>query len=292
MSFHRLLSARLAFLACATVLLPAAFAQNSDHLWQKEYSVAGKPSLTLATGDSNVEIRSCGECKTVRIRVESSSNLNKFRIEESQNQDSISFSFKDKMRLSFGLKFPQTPKVTIETPAQLDLDAHIADGKLSAGQLHGTLRIQSSDGGLFLDDLHGDLRLSSSDGDISLRNSSGALEARSSDGSMKVDGHFSSVQLHTSDGHLDLTLDAGSQITSASRIESSDGKVVIRLPRTLSADLDVSTGDGKLDCDLPLTMDNYSTKGFGAHHLHGHLNAGGAPITIHTSDGSVSITSL
>ncbi len=281
--------------ACLASISPlVALAQDSDHHWQKEYTLSGKPTLSLDTGDSNVEIHSCGNCKSIRIRVETSSNLDKYHLEERQEQDHVYFSFKDKIRVSFNLHLKPTPapKVTIETPSQLDLDAHSSDGSLSAMQLTGSLQVHSSDGAVTLDDVHGDLRLSSSDGDISLHNASGSLEARSSDGSMKLDGQFSSVQLHTSDGHLDFALKPGSQLTSASRIESSDGRVSIRLPQTLSADLDVSTGDGKLDCTLPLTMDHYSTKGSGAHHLHGHLNAGGTPITIHTSDGSVSITAL
>ena len=39
-------------------------------------------------------------------------------------------------------------------------------------------------------------------------------------------------------------------------------------------------------------MDNYNSGESGGHHVHGHLNAGGPAITVHTSDGNVSITAL
>jgi DUF4097 and DUF4098 domain-containing protein YvlB len=143
-----------------------------------------------------------------------------------------------------------------------------------------------------LDDIKGDVHLVSSDGSVSLHNAVGTIDARGSDGSMKIDGQFSTVQLETKDGNLDFTLAAGSQLTGESRIKSSDGRVSIRLPQTLSADVDVATGDGHLICTLPLTMDHYNSGESGGHHLHGHLNSGGVPFSIHASDGNVSITSL
>jgi DUF4097 and DUF4098 domain-containing protein YvlB len=106
---------------------------------------------------------------------------------------------------------------------------------------------------------------------------------------MTIDGQFTGVQLHTSDGNLDFTLAAGSQLKAASRIESSDGHVSVHVPSTLAADLDITTSDGHVDCSLPLTMDHYDSRG---NHLQGHLNGGGTPLTVHTSDGNVRIAAI
>jgi DUF4097 and DUF4098 domain-containing protein YvlB len=181
----------------------------------------------------------------------------------------------------------------VETPASLGLDAKTEDGNLSVRGLAGNLRMHSGDGSVTLEDLRGDLHLTASDGNINIHNATGTLEARASDGHMRVDGQFSAVHLHTSDGNLELSLAAGSRLTAASRIESSDGRVTVRVPQNLAADLDVSTSDGHVDCALPLTMDNYNSGGESSHHhLAGRLNGGGVPLSIHTSDGNVSITAL
>jgi DUF4097 and DUF4098 domain-containing protein YvlB len=183
-------------------------------------------------------------------------------------------------------------KVIVETPSSLELDATTSDGNLSVRNLTGNMKVHTADGSVALEDLHGDLRLTASDGNISVHNVTGTLDARASDGHMTVDGQFSSVQLHTSDGNLDFALAAGSQLTAASRIESSDGHVAIKLPQNLAADLDISTSDGHIACALPLAMDHYNSGDSGAHHLHGHLNAGGTSLTIRTADGNVSIATL
>ncbi|WP_353073048.1 DUF4097 family beta strand repeat-containing protein [Tunturiibacter gelidoferens] len=272
----------------------AVFAQSSDHDWQKVYAVGGgSASLTVETGDSGLEIHSCGDCKEIRVHVESTQKLSEYSIEEHQEGDHVFFGIKEKPH-SFRVLWNESrrTKVTVETPAKLDLDAKVADGNLSARDLTGRVQIHAGDGSVELDNIKGDVHLVASDGSVSLHNAVGTIDARGSDGNMKIDGQFTMVQLETSDGNLDFTLAPGSQLTGASRIKSSDGRVSIRLPQALSADMDVATGDGHLNCTLPLTMDHYDSRESGGHHLHGHLNNGGVPFSIHASDGNVSITTL
>lgn len=277
----------------AGVTAHAAFAQDADHDWEKSYTITGQPSLTIETADSHLDIHSCGDCKTVHIKVHSGEKLSEFRLEESQSGEHIYFTLKEKPRLGFHMSIHREPTtVTVETPGALSLNARTADGSFTARDLHGDMQIHTGDGSLSLDNIYGNLHLTTSDGNLSLQNASGTLEAHSSDGNMKVDGKFESVQLHTSDGTLDFALTPGSQLTAPSRIESSDGSVNIRLPRNLAANLDISTSDGHIDCSLPVTMDHYDSHEGSGNHIHGKLNAGGVPLAVHSSDGNVTIHEL
>jgi hypothetical protein len=280
-----------ALAAAATLASLPALAQATGHEWQKTYSVSGSPSLTIETADSGLEIASCGECKEIRVQVHATRDLNEYRLEERQDGDHVFFSFKEKPHIGvhFNWRNEAGTKVTVETPAHLDLDAKTADGNLTARELTGNLQVHSGDGSVTLEDVHGDLRLASSDGNVIIRRATGTVEARGSDGHMTIDGQFTGVQLHTSDGNLDFTLAPGSQLHAASRIESSDGHVSVHVPSTLAADVDITTGDGHVDCSLPLTMDHYDSSG---NHLHGHLNGGGTPLSVHTSDGNVRIAAI
>ena len=280
---------------CAIALTGSqAFAQTSDHDWAKTYSISGKPTLTIETGDSNLKIRSCGDCKTINVKVHSERELSQYRLEESQSGDHVSFLFKEKPHVGFHVSWTNHGQtyVEVETPGTLDLDAKTSDGNLRASNLQGDLQLHTGDGNADLDNLRGTIRLRSSDGNLTLQNSSGTIEARSSDGHMKVDGNFSAVQLHSSDGGLDFILADGAKLTGASRIESSDGTVTIRVPHDFAADLDISTSDGHIDCSLPLTMDHYDSHEGSGNHMRGKVNAGGVPLAIHTSDGNVSISQL
>lgn len=272
----------------------SSFAQNNEHDWQKDYPLSGSSSLTVETGDSNLNIHSCGECKAIQVRVHSGRDLNQYVLQERQEGNHVFFTLKEKPHIGMTVHWGahESTQVTIESPASLELDAKTGDGNLSVAGLTGNLSVHSGDGSVSLEDVHGDLRLKASDGSVTIHDASGTIDARGSDGNMKVDGKFTVVNLYTSDGNLDFSLAAGSQLTAASHIESSDGQVSILVPQNLSADLDVSTRDGNLDCKLPITTDHYNSGESGGHHLHGHLNAGGVPLSVHTSDGNLSIASL
>jgi hypothetical protein len=202
------------------------FAQNAAHDWQKTYPIGESASLLVETGDSGLEIRSCWK---IRAKVHTGRKLSEFRLEEHEDQDHVYFLLKDIPSVGFHVtsKAAEPTMVTVETPAKLEVDARTSDGSMSARGLEGNLEVHTGDGGVTLDDVRGGLKLNSSDGDITVHNAVGTLEARASDGHMRIEGQFSAVQLHTSDGNLDFALAQGSQLSAASRIESSDGWVTI-----------------------------------------------------------------
>ena len=271
----------------------AAHAADSD--WQKTYPVSAKPSLTFTTGDASAEVRSCGDCHEIRVRVEwNDRRASDYSIVEFQSADHVNFELREKHEFSIHVSLGnrREPHVTVETPLTLDLEGRTSDGGLKVYGVQGNVRLKTSDGSLDLADVGGALHLVSSDGSIRVHNASGTLESRSSDGKVHIDGKFTGVDVHTSDGGLDLTLNEGSLLASSSRIESSDGSVVVHLPKGLAADLEVRSGDGHIDCKLPIVMDGYNSESDSGHSIRGRLNGGGVPLAIHTHDGNATIDAL
>jgi DUF4097 and DUF4098 domain-containing protein YvlB len=287
---------RFSALAVLTIAVSATAtpARAQEPGWQKSYPVTGRPTLNLATSDAGLEIHSCGDCKEIRIAVEMRNRkLSDFNLTESQSGDSVTFRLKEKEHLGMHVsRRDSSVHVSVETPAELTLDAETADGNVGVHSLKGDLRLHSGDGSLDLHDVEGTLHVTSSDGNLTIHNATGTLEGRTSDGRIEVDGRFSQVQLHTSDGNLDFALAEGSRLTAPSRIESSDGRVTVRVPKGFAADLDVHTSDGRIECALPVTTENFNSGAGDGHRLHGRLNGGGTALTISSSDGNVTIASL
>jgi hypothetical protein len=282
------LAATLAGLALFSSM--TAFAQDSDHSWSKSYPVTGKPTLTFETSDASVQFHSCGDCHEVRIHVEVvGRKLSDYRLEEGQTCDAVHFLFKELPHIGVHIVWhSERTQVTVESPAKLSLQARTSDGNVTLSGLQGDLNLTTGDGDVDLDHVSGDLHIKSGDGHVKITDADGSIDARTSDGSLTVDGLFHALTLHTSDGGLDLNLREGTKLTEASTIQSSDGSVTIRVPRDFAADLSVHSSDGHVDCALPLTVDHYQSGGAG-HDLHGKLNGGGIPLTVHTSDGNVKI---
>jgi hypothetical protein len=280
--------------AVALTMFGFAPALRAETDWQKAYHVSGKPSVTLSTGDASTDVRPCSDCREVRIRVEwNDRHPDDYTVNEFQSGDHVNFELKEKQHFGIHISVSRRePHVTVETPKELDLEARTSDGALKVYGVQGDLALHTSDGAVDVSDVSGAVRLVASDGSIRIHNLTGTLESKSSDGQVSIDGRLSGIQVHLSDGRLDVALAEGSQLTTSSRIEASDGQVRVRLPKTLAADLDVHTSDGHIDCQLPLTMNGYNSSGSSGHNIRGRLNAGGTPLTIHTSDGNVTIAAL
>jgi Putative adhesin len=283
----------VALSALAILSSLSALAQDPDHSWSKIYPVDGKPTLTLETADASVEFRPCADCHEIRIHIEvEGRKMSDYRLEEGQSGNQVHFLFKELPRVGGHIAWHrEQTRVTVESPAQLNLQAKTSDGNVTLSGLQGDLSLTTGDGNVTLDHVSGNLRIKSGDGGVKVSDASGAIDAHTSDGNLSVDGLFEAVALHTSDGSLDLSLREGTKLTAATTIQSSDGSVTIRLPQSFAADLNVHTSDGHVDCALPLVMDHYQSSG-GGHELHGKLNGGGTSLTIHTSDGSVKIEQL
>jgi hypothetical protein len=279
--------------ALAVLSSLTALAQDPDHSWSKAYPVTGKPTLTFETSDAGVEFHPCGECHEIRIHVEVvGRKLSDYRLEEGQSGDQVHFLFKDLPHVGMHIVWhKEQTRVTVECPAQLTLQARTSDGNVTLSGLQGDLSLTTGDGNVALDHVSGNLRIKSGDGQVKVTDADGAIDAHTSDGNLSVEGLFHAVALHTSDGTLDLNLREGTKLAAASTIQSSDGSVTIRVPQSFAADLSVHTGDGHVDCALPLAMDHYQS-GESGHELRGKLNGGGTPLTIKTSDGNVKIEQL
>lgn len=293
-NYGRLCGLIISSLAAVSAFPLASVAQDAAHDWSKVYQVSDKPALTLETGDAGVEIHSCGSCRTIHVSVHTNQKLSDYVLDERQDQNRVTFRLKEKPNLGFHIGWNENKKtrVMVETPANLALEARVSDGSVDARGLTGEFQVQSSDGSVNLYDVHGNINASTSDGSVSIHHSTGQVEARSSDGSVDVEGKYDKVKMRTNDGSVKLALAEGSQLTQPSEISSSDGGVTVRLPHSLNADLDVRASDGSIQCDLPLKLDGYTTKGSSDHHIAGRLNGGGVALSVHTSDGSVSIAAL
>jgi DUF4097 and DUF4098 domain-containing protein YvlB len=281
-------------LAAVALIALTASAQTDNH-WDTTYTVSAHPTLVLNTGDSNLTITSCGDCQTVKIHVDATNRkLSDYHLDEDQSGNTVHFSLKEKVHagIHFSVNWHNSSavEVKVETPANLTLHAETADGNLNASGLKGAINLHSADGHQTVADVSGALTVQSSDGSVDLRNIAGTLDAHTSDGNLNVSGKLDSLNIHTSDGSLTLELANGTTLKGDSTLRSSDGSITVRLPKDLSANLDISSSDGKIDSNLPLTLDGFH--GGSGNSIKGKLNAGGALFTIHISDGSVHLTSL
>lgn len=143
------------------------------------------------------------------------------------------------------------------------VDAHTSGGHIEAERLNGPARLTSSGGGIEVTDSTGDLYLRTSGGHIRIQNDDGRVDA------------------HTSGGGIRAELRANRGVD----LSTSGGSITLLLPQNTHASVDAETSGGRVKSDFPLS----TAQIIAGNHLLGAIGGGGAPISLHTSGGSIHI---
>src|SRR5438876_1293967 len=77
-----------------------------------------------------------------------------------------------------------------------------------------------------------------------------------------------------------------SKMATSWTIRTGDGSVDLVLPADFQTNIDASTGDGHISLGVPVTVEGT----FSNSQIHGKMNGGGQPLTIHTGDGSIRLS--
>lgn len=272
----------------------AMAAKKQPQVWKEQWEVAGTPSVRVRTGDANVivhtrdgsgvavEVRESGEQKGLFV----GDRDPEVRFDRDGSQILITARMHG---ITGGIVWSDYRlEVDVWVPRETDLDIKTSDGDVTLGPLKGRIQVETSDGDIQALGLRGDLTLLSSDGDIDAGDLDGRLRLRTRDGDGEVAGRFDALALRSGDGHLDVTVTKGSVLEDPWSIESSDGRINLRIPPDLKAYVDARSRDGSLDFDLPVSIRGKVRRNT----LEGELNGGSQVMTLRSSDGSIHVSAL
>jgi len=279
-----------------SLLLTASLALSAENA-TKNLPVGAAPRLRI-------------ECDTVRIIVHGDNHgavyarfddagyaEAKFTVEQ-KGDEILLRATHHRSRVHFGLG-DHVPTLEVSAPADTLLSAHDSDGSIRVNGLRADAKLDTRDGSIHVDDYAGHLQahsgdgsvrlqrtageaeLETNDGSITIDDAKGAVRALTHDGSIRADGVFSGLQLRTKDGSIRVTVESGSQMNAEWRITTDDGSITARLPQGFAAQLDASSGDGRV-------YDNGAAQERGRSYQQ-TLNGGSHRIELRTNDGSVRI---
>ena len=238
--------------------------------WSKTYTLTGTPDLRVDTSDANIHV-STWEQNTIEAKVTTSHYKiggNGIRIDERQTGNEVEIDVRYPHIHNFGITINggnHRVDIDIRMPREGRVDLHTGDGKIELANFKGDMQLRSGDGSQEIDSVDGKLRATTGDGHI------------------RANGRFDELELKTGDGRVDARAAAGSAVGGGWRLESGDGSVTLEVPDNLAADIDLHTGDGHIDLDMPVTTEGKIRQ----NEVRGKLNGGGNLLTIHTGDGSI-----
>jgi hypothetical protein len=261
----------LAMSLVAVFVCAAAMGARADE-WTKNYTITGKPDLRVETSDANIRV-STWDQNTIAARVTTNGykiGEGGVKIEEHQTGDAVEIDVRlphNGIIINWGNH--RRVEVEIQMPREGRVDLHTGDGNINLTQFKGEMQLRTGDGSQELDGVDG------------------KVSATTGDGHIQVTGRFDQLDLKSGDGHVEARAEAGSAVASGWTIESGDGSVTLAVPENLAADVDLHTGDGHIDLDLPVVV----TMGRIQHNeIHGKINGGGNLLTVRTGDGSIRLS--
>jgi hypothetical protein len=278
-TFHR--SALIGMALVATGLF--ATTVHADD-YTKSYSVSTRANVRVETDDGSVVVTT-GDTKNVEFRVEYQGyTLDKsLLIESSQHGDEVELSARIPHSWHFSIGMMRRLHIEVRMPKDADLQVRTGDGSIKANDVSGTIDLHSGDGALTVGSLKGSVRMHTGDGSIEASDMDGKCDASSGDGRIRVSGRFDVLSVKSGDGSVAVEAQHGSKLDSAWSIVSGDGGIEVSIPADLPANIEASSGDGRITSDIPITMEGVMSKS----RIHGKMNGGGSTLTIHTGDGSI-----
>jgi hypothetical protein len=165
------------------------------------------------------------------------------------------------------------------------VDLEISDGDVRLEGLRAQLSIDAEDGDVDIDDSTlKECRIDGEDGAVTVRRSAGDFEIDVEDGDVELQQVSASrLTLRADDGSLDLDL-LGTDHADWD-IETEDGDVSIRMAAGTSADVSITSQDGRIRLDLPDEQALEKTK----HSASGKIHGGQGRIRVRTGDGDVTL---
>jgi hypothetical protein len=188
------------------------------------------------------------------------------------------------------------------TSVDADLALDVASSSIVSERTRGHLSLDTGSGSVSVSDAEGDIDLDTGSGSVTIANIRGeSLHMDTGSGSIEGgDVDVSDLKADVGSGGVRLArvraarvdVDAGSGGTELEllsnmeqlKIDAGSGGVTVRLPASLSADVDIETGSGGIDTDFAVAVTRVEQR-----HMVGRIGTGRGKIRIESGSGHVQL---
>ena len=123
-------------------------------------------------------------------------------------------------------------------------------------------------------------------GTVTVKDASGELEAGTTNGAVNVRGFAGRLEAETTNGNIKLE---AITLKDGLKADTTNGSISLAIAgaESLNADLKAGVTNGHITVDFPITLQNLSQS---KRRVEGKIGQGGPAISLHTTNGSISLT--
>ena len=159
---------------------------------------------------------------------------------------------------------------------------HTSNGSINIEKCKGQIDADTSNGSITVEGIEGSVIANTSNGKIRLENITGFADAKTSNGSIQIFNSGGIENAKTSNGSIKAQI---TKMNDDVNINTSNGSIILYLAKSLDADIQASTSNGRIRLhDLSITTDNISKS-----NISGLIGMGGKLLDVNTSNASIHI---
>jgi len=174
------------------------------------------------------------------------------------------------------------PVTASNTRGELEID--VGAGSVQVTQSRGDLSVDTGSGGVTASDVRGEsVSIHTGSGDVTASNlNSSQLTIDTGSGNIQVTG-LTAPQVTLETGSGSVTADLSGEIWSVN-VETGSGDVMLKVPPTLAAEVDIETSSGDIETDFEVAVTRHARD-----HMTGRIGDGGGKIAIETGSGGIKL---
>lgn len=272
---------------------------------EKTFKISPGKNLYLKTDAGSINLRTWDKSEVYVKILGNDKAKDKMKFNFDNNDNEVKIIGKKKSSGFFGMfSFSGVNlRYEIMVPKSFNLKINTAGGNIKVADLDGENKLNTSGGNIDLSDINGNIRASTSGGNIRLNNTVGVVDVSTSGGNIDAQSFNGDFKGITSGGNINLKGSNSRIIAETSggsvygeysgenkgiKLETSGGEVTLKVPKQISADVNLSTSGGSVSCDLTMSDIHKSSHSS----LRGKVNGGGKEIRLESSGGNVSLEGL
>ncbi|HMA53093.1 MAG TPA: DUF4097 family beta strand repeat-containing protein [Acidobacteriota bacterium] len=265
---------KLLIALCITLLILAA----SSVLAGADYKDTFSKTLPLKAGDrfslenvnGSVAVATWKEdkveIKAVKTARRNKEDLDKVEIRVDEGSGSVSVR-------AIWPKFPRRASVNVEFTVMVPEGVNLSE-------------VETVNGGIDISGRYGRAEIGTTNGSITVKDASGELDAGTTNGGIHVSRFEGRIATDTTNGNIKLE---GVTFKDGISAETTNGSITLALaaPESLNADLRAGVTNGHITVDFPVTLQSLKQS---KRRIEGRIGQGGPEISLHTTNGSISLT--
>ncbi len=158
-----------------------------------------------------------------------------------------------------------------------------ASGNVSISGVAGEVKANSASGDVKIDQVEGNVQANTASGDMEITQVNGSVQVNAASGDIKVLKVAGMVSARTASGDVEVEL-TRIEGTGELKFASASGDVTVKAPAQLDAQVEMTTANGSIKTDFPLTVEDLQSHGKKAQ---GQIGSGAVQMKISTASGDI-----